>query len=214
MTQADDVIRQLMKNGVKELFIPFHIFSDEDTNKVIEALNYNTSLRCLHITKAHLTDETAIRILKTIKKEFNYLNLSYNNLSDKTAKELGWMLSNNYFQALHLGNNKITNKGIKYIAEGLKYNTKLEFLWLGDNKFEQNDVRVFIDVLKTNYSILLIWHDFLTRNRNTEQDTIPYTDRNRFINTTSLAKQCARLIVREKIEVPDYFPKILIDQNR
>lgn len=100
------------------------------------------------------------------------------------------------------------NFNIEILLPHIQKSEHLQMLYL--DRIREDDVPNIIEMIKNNTSIQsfnlggICSEDYKQINS--------YVQRNIRINT-SLANICARYIVNENIEVPDWFPSILIEQN-
>ena len=85
------------------------------------------------------------------ERKLKWLNLRYNNLTDKAAEDLAATLkhSNCKLKSLYLSDNNFTDNAAKDFAVALKHsNCKLESLYLSFNNFTDNAAKDFAAALK------------------------------------------------------------------
>lgn len=80
---------------------------------------------------------------------FNFVDLSYNKLSNSSARAIGKMLNDrSRLLALDLTNNHIEAQGAAAIAHALAKNTILKKLNLRLNRYElNNDICIFVRII-------------------------------------------------------------------
>lgn len=85
------------------------------------------------------------------------LDLSYNKISFKKAKELAKALkSNQTLKVLHLMNCKIYTGSVKQIAIALRRNKTLKKLYLSNNKMTDQGVQALAEALKVNKTLKVL----------------------------------------------------------
>ncbi len=108
---------------LKSLDLNWKKLNDKDIQKLVIALNANTTITTLNLIGNEIGDEGAIALADNTT--ITTLNLMGNKLGDKGAKALA---ANTTLITLNLMNNKIDNEGTTVLA----FNTNLtttEFKW-------------------------------------------------------------------------------------
>lgn len=124
-------------NGVKAII---EAFADNPSH--IESLNFSMN---------EIRD-TTVEIWSTLKElpKLKELDLSYNQLSNKSIKTLVDGLKNSAIETLHLHHNDIDDKGIGYLADMLPKQRSLLYLDLSANKFTDEGGEELADALESN----------------------------------------------------------------
>ena len=119
------LIAALEKSSLKELSLAQNELTDSTGEALSVILQKNRSLKKINLRGNNLTDESGISIVNclTITEE---LNLSLNQLTDKTGKACAAMLEkNDCLQKLYLSGNDLTEKTQDAFEKSLPHNISL-----------------------------------------------------------------------------------------
>jgi Ran GTPase-activating protein (RanGAP) involved in mRNA processing and transport len=125
--------------------------NDEDMKIVVKEAIINKQCKILDLRRNRITSVGASIIAEALNNNttLERLNLSRNSLCDKGVHSLTKTLSlnNSKIQLLDLQSTGITDEGVGYLAEMLKTNTTLGYLALGWNEISDLGVQRLANVL-------------------------------------------------------------------
>jgi len=127
-----------------------------------DALEKNSSLRDLHMSRKEIEDEDGVEIIKSLKPNttINKLELEGNRLGVQTAVEIGdYLKKNQTLKYLDLEGNGLVDEakdssGINQIAEGIKVNSRLLVLNLSYCNLDETCGRTLAAALKENQTLI------------------------------------------------------------
>ena len=135
--------------------------SRELTPAIATVVRTNKFMETLLLNDSGLNDECVIKIAESLYKHhvLKFLNLRNNNMSEKAAKVLASVISNNTeLKELYLGNNQL-GLGASMVATSLKTISTLEVLDLQNNSIPEQAVDEISAAMKANISLKKLWLD-------------------------------------------------------
>ncbi|OJW46243.1 MAG: hypothetical protein BGO67_10180, partial [Alphaproteobacteria bacterium 41-28] len=127
-----------------------------EASALSEALNINTTLKCLLLGLNLIEHAGAKRLGNTLKinSTLTALDLYGNNIGDEGTKILGKRLKiNKSLTELHLYNNQINIGGASGLSKALKVNTTLRLLTLGGNNIGDGGTKSLGEAIKVNSAL-------------------------------------------------------------
>jgi Ran GTPase-activating protein (RanGAP) involved in mRNA processing and transport len=143
----------LSKNNIKSV----------GSSIIAKSLNKNTTLKFLCLSYNNLSDEGVRSLTKMLalnNSKLETLSLHRTGITDKSVPDLCNMLKKNKTLIwLHLGRNKITDKGIHLLADVLiNDNNTLRALDLSHNKsITDSSVNSLVEIFQRNKSLETLW---------------------------------------------------------
>lgn len=126
-----------------------------------------SNLKTLNLESNEITAEGAVYLAQILKnsRTLAELYLSKNHLGNRGTEILANALSTEQssLQHLYLGQNEITDEGVKYLSEMLKNNRILTWLWLTENEIGNDGIEYLCNSLADS-NITLEWL-FVNSNR-------------------------------------------------
>jgi len=144
-----------VNKSLKKLYINNNDLKAECLKEIAKALKANRTLTVLNIGNNKIPDKIFKSICKavTINKSITYLGL-WNSRIGNNNMIIGELLKGNkVLTQLNLDNNKLGNKPIEYLSEGLRYNTALKELYLQSNNIGNDGAEAISRALKSNSSL-------------------------------------------------------------
>ena len=93
-------------------------------------------------------------------ENLEFLDLSYNNIGEKTARILSNSLQSGYIsrklKKLNLNSNALKSAGVQALSEGLEQLYSLESLHLSSNKIDLKGAQVVLEVLQNKRHLTLL----------------------------------------------------------
>lgn len=130
---------------------------EKDCKYVFDALQNNGSLQNFSMRTRQIDDEMCKYIYKMLKynETLQTITLDFGNITDEGCKYIGKALHlNNSLQKLDIKyDNRISDIGYMYIADGLKHNTALRKIFLDCNFVTDKGIEYMAKILETNTSI-------------------------------------------------------------
>jgi Ran GTPase-activating protein (RanGAP) involved in mRNA processing and transport len=137
--------------------LSFNQIGSNGVTALLDALTNNTCLQYLNISGNSIDDSVSEKLINTLpfNVSLKELDLSLNNLQDKGFISLMQAISNTSCQisVLKIVNNSITDQCMEEVAEALKVNRVLRLLDLSNNSIGDAGVTVMIDALQGNSSL-------------------------------------------------------------
>ncbi|MCC2646536.1 MAG: hypothetical protein K0R02_601 [Rickettsiaceae bacterium] len=155
--ETNQALSLMIKTTPNLEFLELHNirFHDEDVLMLSDAFEGKTSLKTINIEllNPNLASATIDKFITNISK----LNLEklqiYGNKNYYFVKAFSQVLSNmKNLQDLSI-HKCITDEGMLFLAESLKFNTSLTKLDIGHNLIEENGIKALADMFKTNNTI-------------------------------------------------------------
>lgn len=128
--QVSDSFMKVITNGIAQndslvsLDLSNNRISDAGINDLLPSLYINVSITKLNLSNNLISDEGAYYIADLLKSNvaIEYLDLSKNNIGPDGCKYISNALADTSITELELGNNKIGDKGMINLSNGLKSN--------------------------------------------------------------------------------------------
>ena len=146
--------------GVQELFLGGTGMGREGCIAVARLLETSKSLRVLSLANCDLTDEDAIILAESIKRNrkklpLEILQLSFNELSCKGVEALmNAVWGSQTLKELRLDNNVVSDRGAQVVSAVLGAVKTLTHLDLGFNKISSGGMKVLMKALAENQNLL------------------------------------------------------------
>ena len=201
--QGIDAICSLLKaNRLDRLAITGCFFQeDEDArNQVLDALQYDHTLKFLSANAIFLRDEHCTKLSAWLKKSraIQTLRISCNLITDEGCKTIGEAIK--YHAALErlaLNHNPLNENAVEWICQGLKLNSTLTEVTLDGCKVTANVINSICDMLKVNDSLARLY----------------FYDYPRFVDTTALELLAQAITANDSLETLHFFHTISHDAN-
>lgn len=151
---------QAQMYGVQELFLGGTGMGREGCIAVARLLETSKSLRVLSLANCDLTDEDAIILAESIKRNrkklpLEILQLSFNELSCKGVEALmNAVWGSQTLKELRLDNNVVSDRGAQVVSAVLGAVKTLTHLDLGFNKISSGGMKVLMKALAENQNLL------------------------------------------------------------
>ncbi|CAF0880575.1 unnamed protein product [Adineta ricciae] len=133
--------------------------TDDDVYIIVECIVEKRQCKWLYLEKNNITSMGASTLAKALShdKTLEWLDISHNRLDDEGVHAFTEALSSNNskLKALHLWSVGLTNKGIEYITEMLRTNTRLTHLGLAENRITEVGIQCLTNVLTYRNSTLI-----------------------------------------------------------
>ena len=144
--------------------------TDFDMEFVIQEAIQNKQCTMLWLTNNQITSHSIFMLASILHENTTLegLSICHNDLLDSDLLCLTQALSNRTsgLSRLALTSNRITDKGVEYLADMLRTNRSLVQLWLGFNKISDDGVKFLADILsfhnRTLQVVSLAWNNLIT----------------------------------------------------
>jgi Ran GTPase-activating protein (RanGAP) involved in mRNA processing and transport len=128
--------------------------TDQDMEIVVQEAMINKQCKHLRLGSNRITS-IGVSILADALKNNNtlqQLSLYDNDISDDSVYSLAKVLSikNNKLNVLNLGNNRITNQGMKHLAQMIRTNRTLTDLYLQQNAISDEGVQILANAIENH----------------------------------------------------------------
>lgn len=154
MNSTEKLLKKIYRFQLRQRFEYHHEkLTDSDVKLLIDEIIQNKQCTMLWLIDNQLNAQ-GISLLATSLNNTNVvldgLSLCQNQLTDDDVFQLSSAFSMKTCRStrLALTSNRITDRGVQYLADMLKINTSLQQLWLGSNEITNKGLCLLIDVLR------------------------------------------------------------------
>ncbi|KAI8892805.1 hypothetical protein BC833DRAFT_569771 [Globomyces pollinis-pini] len=157
-------LKSITENTVTELWLVDQNLTAVDMKVLATALEKNTSIELLNISRNSIGDEGLITLVNSLRKlsSLRDLNISSNSIGDKGIQYFAEHMQNNYLNNLILIDNQITNRGAIALARYLRHNKTLSHIYLYSNQIGDLGGLAIMNAINSNPNSFLktLWLDY------------------------------------------------------